>query len=101
MSTERERFDEWYSSAVWGNEDYKDSLFRVWQAQAAIIADLQQQLTEANRQTGMLGNAIQKAKFELSFAGKDPQVKAAQDALNSVYEIQHPELATATSKRGG
>ena len=32
MSHEKERaeFEAWYASAIWGNEDYKQSLFRAW-----------------------------------------------------------------------
>jgi hypothetical protein len=54
MNTERERFQEWLYSqkpAPWKRFDTADEVgFFVWQHQAATIADLQQQLTEANRQ---------------------------------------------------
>jgi hypothetical protein len=63
---------------------------------AEMVDFLQSRLAEEDRRIGLLGNAIQKAKFELSFAGNDTYVIAAMDALKSVYEIQHPELAGKT-----
>jgi len=51
MNTERERFQEWLYSqkpAPWQRFNTADEVgFFVWQHQAATIADLQQQLTEA------------------------------------------------------
>jgi len=108
MNTERERFIRDPNSReakimqdLNGIEDEiaagEVSIFAVFTAMRQMIMREQAQLTEANRQTELLGNAIQKAKFELSFAGRDSYVKAAQDALNSVYGIQHPELFTAAA----
>jgi chromosome segregation ATPase len=59
MSTERERF-EVYAKSIWlslskgleGDYNSRETglAYETWQHQAAIIADLQQQLTEANRE---------------------------------------------------
>lgn len=35
---EREAFEAWYADAMWGNEDFKQSLMRAWQARA-MLAD--------------------------------------------------------------
>jgi len=105
MNTERERFEEWlYKVGYLANkrpdgDTYvfagANAAWLAWQAQAAIIAERDAEIAAHKDRFTLLGNAIQAAKYELSFAGKCEQVTKAMDVLNSVYKIQHPELDKA------
>jgi hypothetical protein len=102
MNTERERFDD-----IWqyecnmriGTPAYA-KMWREWQRQAAIIADLQQQLTEANRREGELQRVVAdqllinpKEKIEIKFSD-EAQAKAMVAVVteNRTLKQQNAEL---------
>jgi hypothetical protein len=109
MNTERERFEDWYkqeyrvpdSNDNWCDylDDeigykslYVDNSWVAWRHQAATIADLQQQLTEANRRGEELAEIVSELNRSAGFSNC---------GLTSVSSAILHKLATATSKRGG
>ena len=104
MNTERERFEEIYEKIRVGVDNpyiYENHTmviaWEIYQHQAAIIADLQQQLDEANRRGEELAAAL---KPFANFACQ-PLNSCETSGMTCHNCTARTLLATATSKRGG
>ena len=105
MNTERERFDEWFDDLVvpefYADQDERLAQVKLlcafaWDAQAAIIADLQQQLTEANRQRDFICGHVVDIFKDFS----EDEIKGETMSIRRAW-VAGQAIAAATSKRGG